>query len=216
MDAIRTSEEAGVILKARGLSIAGKAALELESQAREAIRNSKVLTEHHVEKLEICNTLTTQHYVIFLINDTSGPEPVGLLWAYAEKLQDDSGFLFSYGTGSSKSTMKIHGCALLSFDGRKHKAEYKFGGELIDEKGDISFKAQLTNEQYASMITDIVNVDGGGRKRIAISTTEDRLSELTAISQSEPKHPVSSSGPGDPFADDEPVDPHQGDDGEGA
>lgn len=176
MENVRSIQDAEPLLAARKLTARARPAIE--SQAIEAIRQSRVLTEDQVAALELCPTFQTQDYVIFLINDTSGNEPIGILWAYAEKLQDNSGFLLSYGTGNSKSAMKIRACAKLSLDSKMQKASYTFGGELKDEGDEITFKSELTNEQFASQMTEIVHVDGGGRKRLVIASTEENLHGL--------------------------------------
>ncbi len=177
MEAVRTSQDAKPLLAARKLTLKAHRAIE-PGDAIAAIRESKVLTENQVNALELCPTFQTQDYVIFLISDTSGNEPKLVLWAYAEKLRDNSGFLLSYGSGSSSTVMKIRACAKLALDSKMQNASYEFGGALNDDGEEVTFKSELTNEQFASSMTDIVNVEGGGRTRLAIASTEEHLHGL--------------------------------------
>lgn len=176
MQIAHTEDDAQRILQARKKTVQGKITLD---EARQAIASSQILTEKQMTELEVCPTLSTKDYILFLVNDTSNNEPVCIFWAYAEKLQDNSGFLFSYGSGNNKTGMKIHTCAQFSMDSAMRNATYKFGGELDDQGDEITLKSELTDEQFASRITDIVNGDGGGRKRMVIASTEDDLQALT-------------------------------------
>lgn len=177
MEVAQSETDARRILAARKKTTA--AVSTLEEEAKRAIAESKILTSQQMSELEVCPSLATKDYLLWLVNDTSGNEPVCIAWAYAEKLTDNSGFLFSYGSGNEKSGMKIHTCAQLSMDSDMRNAAYKYGCELDDLGEDIVFKALLNDEQFASRITDVVNGDGGGRKRMVIASTEDDLHDLT-------------------------------------
>lgn len=177
MELVRNKDQARPLVEAHKLTLKAKTLIE-PGDAISAIRQSKVLTEDQVNQLELCPTFQTQDYIIFLISDTSGNEPKLVLWAYAEKLRDNSGFLLSYGTGSTSTMMKIRACAKLTFDSALQSATYNFGGELNDDGEEITFKSDLNSEQFASSMTEIVNVEGGGRTRLAIASTEDHLQGL--------------------------------------
>lgn len=197
MEVVRDKEHAKPLVDARRLTRKAKP-LVAPADAISAIRESKVMTEDQVNQLELCPTFQTQDYVIFLINDTSGNEPKLVLWAYAEKLSDNSGFLLSYGSGSANTVMKIRACAKLTLDPSLQNARFQVACELNDDGEEVTFKNDLQNEQFASSMTEIVNVEGGGRSRLAISSTEEHLHDV----HDQPSHETSAAEVEEDFSDD--------------
>lgn len=141
----------------------------------------------HLRNLEVLKILNDRDYVLFLLSDTTGITPKVVSWGYAEKSVDNKSIIFSSGNGGENNEdMFIQSCAILSrsaSDQQQDDIQYVAGAKLLDENDEIQVAEKLTDEEFASFITNIVNPAQVGLTRDMISASEEEIK--TAIAETE-------------------------------